>query len=289
MSKLPIQVHAQSVARLTSTCAGLFQLHIAVIFMLPIYLPPPPLPPHTYTHKHTASDEVARRVQALDNPSPGLGGPGLIKPRGCRNVSVVVRAPNTYYNPVPKRSVCSGPCPPGQTCTPFKTVTRNFKVLVFRRFNCWGLIIWLPIGIRRLCITDEFNCQCKPECKPLLCFPPRFFNETSCDCECPDKTCKRPFEVDPSSCQCRCPKNIVCRRPKILNFKTCKCVCPNTCKLPFIQDLKTCKCICPKRCPRGSYLDRIKCQCVGDCKRFRTASDCNKVDSCKDNRARSCR
>ena len=133
------------------------------IWYLPTYT-------HTHTHTHTASDEVAQRVQELDNPSPGLGGPGIIRPKGCRNVSVVVRAPNTYYNPIPKRSVCSGSCPHGQTCTPFKTVTRNFKVLVFRRFNCWGLIIWLPIGLRRLCITDEFDCQCKPICKPILCF-----------------------------------------------------------------------------------------------------------------------
>ena len=243
---------------------------------------------HKHTHTHTASNEVARRVQELDNPSPVVKPSGPIRPPGCRSISVVVRAPNTYYNPVPKRSVCSGPCPPRQTCTPFKTVTRNFKVLVFRRFNCWGVIIWLPIGIRRLCITDEFNCQCKPKCKPLLCFPPRRFNPRTCDCECPKIRCKRPFEVDPSSCQCRCPKNIRCPHPKILNFKTCKCVCPNKCKLPFIRGPR-CSCICPKKCPRGSYLDQIKCQCVGDCKQFRTASDCNKVDSCKDNRARSCR
>ena len=252
---------------------------------------------NTNTHTHTDTAAVAQNVRRLGRITatgqiPSLVGGKIValrQPSTCKQISVIVRTPDTYYNPVPTRKTCSGSCPPGQTCTPFKTVTRNFKVLVFRRFNCWGLIIWLPIGIRRLCITDEFDCECKPDCKPLLCFPPRYFNETSCDCECPDKTCKSPFEVDPSSCQCRCPKNIRCSHPKILNFKTCKCVCPNTCKAHFIQDPNTCRCICRKRCPRGAYLDRIKCQCVGDCKQFRRAFNCNRVDSCSDNRARKCR
>ena len=252
---------------------------------------------HTCTHTRTDSAAVAQNVRRLDRITatrqiPSLVGGKIValrKPSTCAQISVIVRTPDTYYNPVPTRKMCSGSCPPGQTCTPFKTVIRNFKVLVFRRFNCWGVFIWLPIGTRSLCITDEFNCQCKPKCKPLNCFPPRRFNPTTCDCECPKKFCKRPFALDPSSCQCRCPKNIVCLRPKILNFKTCECVCPNTCKPPFILNPRTCRCICRKRCPRGAYLDRRKCQCVGDCKRFRTASDCNRVDSCSDNRARKCR
>ena len=211
------------------------------------------------------------------------------KPR-CTQITVIVRTPNTYYHPVPTRKDCFGTCPRGQMCTPFRIVIRRMKVVCYKRFNCWGVFIWIPIGVKTLWIRDEFNCQCKPKCKPLWCLSPRRFNPRTCDCECPKIRCKRPFTLDLSSCQCRCPKNIVCRRPKILNFKTCKCVCPNTCRSPFILNPRTCRCIqCRKRCPRGAYLDRRKCQCVGDCKRFRTAFGCNRVDSCKDNRARKCR
>ena len=212
------------------------------------------------------------------------------KPRRCAQITVIVRTPGTYYHPVPTRKKCFGTCPRGQKCTAFKIVIRRMKVVCYKRFNCWGVFKWIPIGIKILCIRDEFNCQCKPRCKPLWCIPPRRFNPRTCDCECPKIRCKPPYQLDPSSCQCRCRKNIVCRRPKILNFRTCRCVCPNMCKPPFIQDRRrTCRCICPKRCPRGAYLDRSKCQCVGDCEEFHTASDCNRVDSCSDNRARRCR
>ena len=252
---------------------------------------------HTHTHTHTGSAAVAENVRQIGRvnaagqiPTYELGRIVTIpKLQGCRQITVIVRTPvNTYYHPIPTRKDCFGSCPPGQICTAFKTVIRSMKVVCYKRFNCWGKFIWIPIGVRTLCIRDEFNCKCKRRCKPLWCIPPRKFNKRTCDCECPKIRCRPPFTLDPSSCQCRCRKNIVCPHPKVLNFKTCKCVCPNKCKPPFIQDSK-CRCICRKRCPRHSYLDQSKCQCVGDCKRFRRASDCNKIDSCSDNRARKCR
>ena len=236
----------------------------------------------TYTHTSTASSEVAVRVEEL-----GANVSDITRP--CSQVSIIVRAPNIYYNPPPIRKRCLGFCPRGQICTAFKTVTRKMKVLCFRRFNCYGLILWIPIGVRELCITDEFNCECKPRCKPIWCFPPRTFNPRICDCECPPIRCRRPYEQGPASCKCRCPKNIVCHPPKILNFTTCECECPRKCPPNFFQDPDTCACICRKTCPPPAYVDRQKCECVGDCQQFTTASGCNRVDSCKDNRARRCR
>ena len=213
----------------------------------------------------------------------------LARPRQCSPMTVIVGSPDTYYNPPPLRKKCSGPCPPGHTCTPFKTATRKVWAICFRRFNCFGVIIWIPIGIRHLCITDEFNCECKPRCKPLQCFPPRRLNPNICDCECRPMKCPPPFQQDPASCQCRCLKNITCDPPQFLNFTICECQCPNKCPPNFSQDPETCRCICRKTCPRYAYVDRQKCVCVGDCQRFRTASDCNQIDSCQDNRARKCR
>ena len=251
----------------------------------------------THTHTSTASDQVAQRVKELDAINATGAVPSVvggvfvssIRPPRCSQISVVVRTPNTYYNPPPFRKTCFGSCPIGQRCTALKTVTRKMRVVCFRRFNCYGLILWLPIGVRDLCITDQFNCQCKPRCNPTRCFPPRRFNPRICDCECPPIKCARPFQQDPASCKCRCPKNIVCRPPKILNHRTCRCVCPNRCPPNFFQDPNTCRCICKKTCPRYAYVDQQKCVCVGDCPRFRTASDCNRIESCQDNRARRCR
>ena len=129
----------------------------------------------------------------------------VTRPGRCIQTTVIVGTSDTYYNPPPSRKKCSGPCPPGHTCTPLKTITRKVWAVSFRRFNCFGVIIWLPIGIRRLCITDEFDCECKPRCKPIRCFPPRRFNPNICDCECPPTKCTPPLEL---GCQCRCPQEL---------------------------------------------------------------------------------
>ena len=253
----------------------------------------------------------------------------VTRPGRCSQMTVIVGTPDTYYNPPPLRKKCSGPCAPGHTCTPLKTATRQVWAVCFRRFNCFGVIIWLPVGIKLLSITDELDCQCKPRCKPIRCFPPRRFNPNTCDCECPPMKCTPPLELDPASCKCRCPKNIACRPPKIpnfttcecdcpnkcppdylqdpischcrcpknvtcnspqfLNFTTCECQCPNKCPPNFYQDPRTCRCICRKTCPCYAYIDRMRCVCMGDCSRFRTASDCNQIESSRANRDRKCR
>ena len=238
------------------------------------------------------ADEIRGEGKAVDSDDEGML--LAVSLPSCEKGPVrdVFQRPGVWYWPLPIFTRCTGLyCPSDKTCVAGKTSLRKFWTVCYKRFNCWGVYIWIPIGIRRLCLTDERECECKARCRTFLCFPPRKFNPKTCDCECPPKSCRRPFELDPSSCQCRCPKDIVCPKPKILDQDTCKCVCPK-CPPGYKPDPnQNCKCvrICDRRCPRGSYLDRTKCKCVGSCPDFYSEYDCNAVDSCKEYRDQKCR
>ena len=206
----------------------------------------------------------------------------------------VLREPGVFYWPAPEFKRCRGlPCPKKQDCEPQKTITRNFWTIRFKEFFCFGIKIWIPVGIQYLCLTDEIECQCKPDCPPIFCFPPRRFNSKECQCECLPQKCKDPFELDPSSCQCRCPKDIVCKKPAILNPKTCKCECPNKCPPGYRPDPDNnceCVCECDRKCPKGSSFQCEGCKCVGDCERFfKSENDCLQVDSCQQYPDQRCR
>ncbi len=256
---------------------------------------------------YTGSAAVAERVQQTNELI--LGGPLQIGENGalspiqtkptCEEGPVVqiFQEEGFYYYPLPQFTSCGGlDCnqyyDSDHNCTATKTSTRKYYTIAYQQFNCWGVKVWIPIGIKVLHLTDEFYCECEPRCKPFSCFPPRHFNPDSCGCDCPNITCYGPYEVDQSSCKCRCPKDIVCKYPLELNLTTCDCECRNTCPPYYKPDPENnCECtpICTRECPKGAYLDIEACQCVGECNSFSNEYDCNAVDSCKKNRSQKCK
>ena len=149
-------------------------------------------------------------------------------------MSRVFREPGVFYWPPPiVRSCAALRCPRGQKCKPQKTVTRFVWAICFKWFY--------PVGIKRLCVKDELNCQCKPRCKRFICFRPRRFNPRTCNCDC-SITCRPPFILDRRSCQCKCRRPIFCRKPRVFNTNKCRCECPVR---PFCKQRNpvTCRCL----------------------------------------------
>ncbi len=243
-----------------------------------------------------ASDEIAAYVNTAKLITTQGGdftvspdGQLITKPKSSCEAgpsTAVFKEPDIWYFPIPKFKQCKGlNCPYDYTCVAGNVYLRKFYTICYKLFNCWGKKIWIPIGIKRLCLFDETYCECKARCDPFSCFPPRRFNPKTCDCECPYIRCYDPYEVDPSTCQCRCPKDIICYPPYKLDQKTCKCVCDVKCQKGYKPDPKqNCKCvpICQKRCPTGAYLDRDRCKCYGDCSHFSNEYDCKAIDYCQD-------
>lgn len=164
------------------------------------------------------------------------------------------------------------------------------------RFNFWGLIIWRPISIRRICVKDDTCCECQ-KCSDI-----KTYRQCVRTAPCPDATnrntfcywkpCKDncelaegKFKVFDSSVstdeiqnalvapkvwgECDCCKVTLCEKGQYFDKRLCKCVCrPINCPRPFVQDPDTCQCVCPKDfdCGRLKKLDPCTCKCK--CKPF---------------------
>ena len=165
------------------------------------------------------------------------------------------------------------------------------------RFNCWGLVLWIPIGIQRLCVIDERECECQ-KCSDiedyLTCVKTSPCpNETNPNSFCYWKPCKHLDKADLDSIptlstavsidqiatsvvhpllwgKCDCCHVSPCLHGQYFDRRTCMCRClPSIiCPRPFIVDPNTCQCVCPRTINCGPHMrwNPITCRC--ECKRF---------------------
>lgn len=221
-------------------------------------------------------------------------------PLRCRDgpIRTIFREEDRFYFPPIRVSRCRRlPCPNNSPCLARRTVTRNVWAICYKRFNCWGLILWIPIAVQRLCVEDEFRCECK-ECSDIVDFRECVNtkpcpNETNANSFCYWKPCKLPPKkdfndvaalsvststddlatavIDPRLWgECDCCRLTPCPVNQFFDRRLCKCRCrPHIiCEPPFVLNCDTCRCECPRTNDCGPRMkwNPITCRC--ECKPF---------------------
>ena len=165
------------------------------------------------------------------------------------------------------------------------------------RFIFWGVVVWKPVGIRRICVKDDTCCECKKcsditshrECVRTTTCPDSMNDDTFCYWM-PSKDARELAEGDFKVFSlktsfydittalvapkvwghCDCCKETLCEKGQYFDKRLCKCICRKiSCPRPYIQDPDTCQCVCPVKsikCGHFKKLDPCKCRCV--CKPF---------------------
>ena len=162
--------------------------------------------------------DIERRGQGVDFDFQRMRIKAVPFPKRCRDGPVKKvfnpMVSGVFYWPPPIVDSCDRlMCPPGYKCVARKTCLRFVWVICFK----W----WYPIGIKRLCVKDDQDCECIRKCKWFVCFSPRQLNRDTCNCDC-QITCRRHYSLDKRSCQCKCSRR--CSRHMRLDRKKCRCV-----------------------------------------------------------------
>ena len=205
------------------------------------------IPPLICSHTHALTFSLLPRTHACTSP---LSSPTLM--HACTSLL---------------SSLQTHACPP----------PLSFPLLLFLlppptlRFNFWGLILWIPIGIKQVSVMDELDCDCKKcsdigdfrECINTHPCP----NETNPNSFCYWKPCKLPDKkdidnltfFDPSTSIDSIANSIV--DPRIWGY--CDCCHITPCPDGQFFDRRICMCRCRRRlCLPPSIQDQSSCNCV---------------------------